>query len=135
MKIAREFNTQASYQSLEVVQVTPVTRITEIFHQQKALSPLQKWGFGLLMAALVVTGIQVVRGGVLSSAKLQGLMYQLGAVRQYHEQAQAKNAMLRDKIELYRSPLGIEEIARDRLDMVSQDEILVRVYPVAVAQR
>lgn len=116
-------------QHSETVHVSPITRVVKIPKQQPGLTPLQKWGYSLALAALLFGGIQAVRCGLYSSAKLEGLLKQLAIVQQVHHQTKAQHMALQDKISLYSSPIGIEEIARDRLDMIGQDEILVRIYP------
>lgn len=108
--------------------------VVELPYQQPRLSVLQKWGYGVLLAALLCVAVQAIRCGVASSVKLQGLLAQQVAVQDLNHQAKARSDMFQDKISLYSSPLGVEEMARERLSMVEQDEILVRLYPPAVAQ-
>ena len=90
---------------------------------------------GLLIGALLFSGAQAIRCGILSTNRLQGLLAQLAVIQTVDNEAKVHNAVLQDKVSLYSSPLGIEEIARDRLGMVKEDEILVRLYPGALAQR
>lgn len=88
-----------------------------------------------MLFSFVFVCVQSVRCSVLSAVKLQGLLHQGAAVETAHQQATQRNGMLQDKISLYSSAMGIEEMARERLDMVGDDEILVRLYPQSVAQR
>ncbi len=120
---------------LEVVQVAPVTSIRTFKKQKPAVSPIQKIGYGLVLFAVVFCAVQAIRCGMASTAKLEGLVKQLSFVEQAHQQAKTQKSIYQDKISLYSSPLGIEEMARDRLGMVGQDEVLVRIYPTSVAQR
>jgi Septum formation initiator len=124
-----------SLPNLEVVQVAPVTRVIDISKTRQGFTSLQKWGYGLLIGSLLFSGIQAVRCGILSTNRLQGLLTQLAVIQTISNEAKVHNAVLQDKVSLYSSPLGIEEIARDRLGMVKEDEILVRLYPAALAQQ
>lgn len=136
MRTAREATAKIEYQSLQThPYLEPLTRVVELPYQRRGLSVAQKWGYGLLCAAFVFVGIQGLRCGIVSVAKLEGLLRQQTLVQEAHTDVTAKNALLKDKISLYASPQGVEEMARERLDMVGEDEILVRLHPAGLAQR
>lgn len=120
---------------LEIVSLSPISSVVEMPKQQSRLTTLQKWSYGLLVFALLFAGVQAIRCGTLSGAKVDGLLKQLAIVQTVNQEVKERKAVLQDKISLYQSPLGVEEMARERLGMVGQDEILVRIYPTSVAQR
>ncbi len=122
-------------QQSEIAHLSPVTHVVTFPQQKPGLTPLQKWGYGLLLGAFLFGGIQAIRCGVASGIKLEKLVGELTALQQVNQQAQTKHAMLQDKIALYKSPLGVEEMARERLGMVAQDETLVRLYAPSKQQQ
>lgn len=137
MKTARELRIHPNeyHASQAVLHLPPVTRIETGQFAAPGLSPLQKTGYALLFLALMFAGFQAVWCGIASAAKLEALVHQLTAVEAAHNQAQTTQIILKDKISLYGSPEGIEEMARERLGLVGQDEILVRLYPASVANQ
>ncbi len=120
---------------LEVLQVPAITEFITVSKAKPALSPWQKWGYALMFCALAFCVIQAVRCTVVSSLKLGAVLHQLTAIKLAHTETIEKNVWLKEKISLYRSPQGLEELARERLGLVKADEVLVRVYPVALAQK
>lgn len=121
------------YEGLHVV---PVTDVQEFSNPRiKPLTRLQKLGYSLLAFSLVFISVQAFRCGIVSGIKLSHLLGHLALVKQANQVALTQNTILKDKISLYSSPQGIEEMARERLSMVGPDEVLIRLYPVAVAQR
>jgi cell division protein FtsB len=136
VKTARTTKLQyETLEQLEVLHLPPITRVVTTPQQRPGLTPLQKVGYGALLFAFLFGGFQAIRCGVASGVKLEALVRQLSAVETVHADAVTNHAMLEDKISLYGSPQGIEEMARERLGLVGQDEILIRMYPAAVAQR
>lgn len=126
---------QSYYPEASAVRLAPVTRMPSVPVSAVRLTPLQKWGYGFLAFAVAFAMFQVVRCGVVSALKLQGLFRQMAVVEHEFKSAQERNDTLQDQIARYQSPLGVEEMARERLGMVAQDEVLVRIYPTALAQR
>lgn len=90
--------------------------------------------YGTVALVLLFGLAQGLRCGYLSIVKLDGLVKQLSVVEQHHADAKRENQVLTDKVALYSSPVGVEELARERLDLVREDEVLVRIYPSSVAQ-
>ncbi len=120
----------------DVTYLSPLSQhVVRLPQQKTGLSPVQKLGYGLLTIAFAFGLAQALRCGIASGIKLERLAAQLSMLEQVHQQAQVEQARLQDKISLYSSPIGIEEMARERLGMVADDEVLVRLYPVSVAQR
>lgn len=135
MKALRQiqFEDEASLKPLHIVSpmtVSPVRRQT----QAKPLTALQKWSYCLLAVAVAFCAMQALRCGIVSGLKISSLLRQQMAVAHTYKHAQTRQAYLQDKITLYSTSFGIEEMARERLGLVGEDEILVRLYPVATAQ-
>lgn len=80
----------------------------------------------LINAALVFGLLQCVRTVVHGSFTLSQLLHSQAAVAQYHADTLRENRVLQNKIRLYSSPTGIEELARNYLNMVGKNELPVR---------
>jgi cell division protein FtsB len=78
---------------------------------------------GLLVFGLVHASILVYTGGV----KVVGLLKQQQAVTQLHHQLAQKNLLLRQDITRYSQPQGVEELARNQLSWIADNELLVRL--------
>jgi cell division protein FtsB len=102
--------------------------------EAKPLTSLQKWAYCLLAVAVAFCALQALRCGIVSGLRIGSLLRQQMAVSHIYQHAQTQQAYLQDKISLYSTSFGIEEMARERLGLVGEDEILVRLYPVATAQ-
>ncbi len=123
------------YNPAEVLQLPIIPSVTQINPPKPKLTSLQKWGYGILAFSLLFIGLQAIRCGFISIVKIEGLLHQLALVKSANEMVISRNATLQDKIALYSSPLGVEEMARERLGMVKKDEIIVRIFPPTLAQR
>jgi len=98
-------------------------RLAQLWQQH-----LQKRLFPAFLTGLFLFGtVQVVRGLWVDSARLvQLLQTQQGLTAIHHDTVNYYNN-LHHKIALYQSPQGIEALARDHLDRVGPNEILVRM--------
>jgi cell division protein FtsB len=76
--------------------------------------------------ALAFGLIQCVRTLVSDSVNLSQLAHSQSSVQQYYAQTRQENQVLHDKIRVYSSPSGIEELARNYLNMVGENELPVR---------
>lgn len=83
---------------------------------------------GLIVMALIFGIIQAARSVVSNAYQLSLLSKNLPAVERYHQKTVQENRQLLEKIQIYSSPSGIEELARNNLGLVGEDEILVRFY-------
>jgi len=96
--------------------------------QSKHLSTLEL-SFRLLIVAALLFGIlQSVRALTTGAYKMTALLKNQAIVSQSLEEAREEGAILGEKIDTYSSPAGIEELARNSLQMVGKDEVLVRIH-------
>jgi cell division protein FtsB len=80
----------------------------------------------LINAALFFGVIQCVRALVSDSLHLSMLINSKASVQQFYTQTRHENQVLQTKIKTYSSPSGIEELARNYLNMVGENELPVR---------
>jgi cell division protein FtsB len=76
--------------------------------------------------ALIFGVLQCVRTFVGDSLNLSRLWHSKASVQTFHQQTQRENKQLQAKIKMYSSPSGIEELARNYLNMVGENELPVR---------
>lgn len=76
--------------------------------------------------ALVFGLIQCVRTFISDGLNVSTLMNSQASVQKFYHQTQHENQVLHDKIRVYSSPSGIEELARNYLNMVGEHELPVR---------
>lgn len=79
----------------------------------------------LITLALTILIIQIVRGMYLNAIQYMVLKKQLNKLEYINQQAKEKNLELKKQLKDYTSKKGIEELARDNLQLVGKDEILV----------
>lgn len=82
------------------------------------------------LIVMVVTLLAIYHAGrsIASSAERQIFLHnQMIALKQGQAQAQEVNRELREGLTSYRSSKGIERLARERLNLAGQDEIVVRI--------
>jgi cell division protein FtsB len=77
-------------------------------------------------AALVFGMFQCARALIGDSFNLSQLTNSQTSVQKFFNQTKQENRVLNDKIRIYSSASGIEELARNYLNMVGQNEIPVR---------
>ena len=82
----------------------------------------------LLVFVMIFGIIQAVRSSVTGLYQLNALVKNKPVVEGYYEEMRSENAQLEQKIKAYSSPEGIEELARNSLNMVGSDEILVLLH-------
>jgi len=80
----------------------------------------------LINAALFFGVVQCVRALVSDSLHLSMLVNSSTSVHQFYTQTRHENQVLQNKIKTYSSPSGIEELARNYLNMVGENELPVR---------
>ncbi len=80
----------------------------------------------MINAALVFGVVQCVRALVFDGLHLSSLLNSQSKVQTFYNQTRHENQLLQTKIKVYSSPTGIEELARNYLNMVGQNELPVR---------
>lgn len=82
----------------------------------------------LLILFLTLVGIIQAGRSVFTSVERQAFLQRQGiALKIAQAQAQEVNKELREGLMSYRSSKGIERLARERLNLAGQDEIIVRI--------
>jgi cell division protein FtsB len=81
-----------------------------------------------MMIALLLIALQVVRSVVQQSLQLVQLLNNTPALHAMYTQAQDKRLHLKDDLHRYQDMAGVEELARNNLDMVGPGEVLVRLF-------
>lgn len=80
----------------------------------------------LINAALIFGLVQCVRALVNDGLHLSLLMNSQVSVQKLFNQTRHDNQVLQNKIQVYSSQSGIEELARNYLNMVNENELPVR---------
>ena len=125
-------NQKISYTDLAYPELQPVTerqiRRQSLTHSKnkKQTTRAEYILYILVNAALVFGLVQCVRALVSDSLHLSLLMNTQSSVQQMFTQTKHENQMLQNKIKVYSSPSGIEELARNYLNMVGENELPVR---------
>lgn len=89
----------------------------------------QKVYYSFLSFVLIICLIQVIRGVYLNIAKFITLNGKLHKLEQLNSQAQQTNIKLKRELKDYTSFKGVEELARNNLNMAGKDEVLVIIKP------
>lgn len=80
-----------------------------------------------VMAVTLLALYHAVRAIYSTSERQIFLHRQATLLKAGHEQAQAVNRELREGLSSYRSSDGIERLARERLNLAGQGEVVVRI--------
>lgn len=116
---------EAFYPELQPV---TVVRRRVVRSQQSKVARGGEWVFYLMVNAALIFGlVQFGRTMVQGSMDLSRLISSHASVQHYHAETQAEHQLLSDKIQIYSSPSGIEELARNYLNMVGHHELPVRI--------
>lgn len=116
----------AAYPELSPVIERPVQRRPVQSHQRKQVSRAEYILYAAVNVALLFGLVQCSRALIGDGLALSRLTHSQASVQQFYKQTHQENRQLRDKIRLYSSASGIEEMARNYLNMVGQDELPVR---------
>ncbi len=95
-------------------------------HQRKHTTQAEFVFYAIINAALIFGLAQCARTLIGDTLNLSVLMKSQASVQQFQAQTQRENHLLNDKIKLYSSASGIEELARNYLNMVGKNELPVR---------
>jgi len=117
----------ATYPELQPVTEKQIRRqsVTRSRHK-KQTSRAEYILYIMINAALVFGLVQCVRALVNDGLHLSLLLNSQASVQQMLSQTQHDNQVLQNKIRVYTSPSGIEELARNYLNMVGENELPVR---------
>ena len=96
--------------------------------QSKHLSTLQLYTRLLIVFAVVFGIFQSMRTLVLGTYNMAAILKNQIAVHHALDDAREENQILSEQIDRDSSQAGIEELARNSLHMVGQDEVLVRIH-------
>ena len=121
-------NTHIQWQSSDVAPLHQRRPRRVQSRQAKQLSTPELYLRLMVMAAIVFGIVQSVRTLTLGSYNIAALLKNQSTVHQALNSAREENQILSEKIDLYSSPAGIEDLARNSLHMVGQNEILVRIH-------
>lgn len=96
--------------------------------QSKHLTSVQLYTRLLIVFAVVFGIFQSLRTLVLGTYNMAAILKNQVAVHRALDDAREENQILSEQIDRDSSPAGIEELARNSLHMVGQDETLVRIH-------
>lgn len=125
-------NRQIAYTDVAYPELQPVTerqvRRQSVTHSRnkKQTTRAEYILYLMINAALLFGLVQCVRALVSDSLHLSLLMNSQASVQQMFSQTRHDNQVLQNKIRVYSSPSGIEELARNYLNMVGANELPVR---------
>lgn len=95
---------------------------------RKRLTAQKKWIHRILVTALVIGLLQTVRALLDSTFKLIQLSDKRPQLESIYHQAKIRQQHLTEDIHRYEGRAGIEELARNKMDMVGKGEVLVRIF-------
>jgi cell division protein FtsB len=124
-------NRRIAYSDVAYPELHPVTerhyrRQPVKSHNRKHASRNEQILYLLINAALLFGLAQCARALVTDGVNLSLLSSSQASVQNYYSQTRQENQLLQDKIRLYSSPSGIEELARNHLNMVGRNELPIR---------
>ena len=124
--MAEPAHTAISYPELQPITEQPFRRSSLHSRHRKRTTRGEFLFYIGVNAALIFGLIQCVRAFIGDSLNLSRLMHSQTSVQDFYTKTQQENRLLHHKIRLYSSPSGIEELARNYLNMVGENELPVR---------
>ncbi|MBK8191243.1 MAG: hypothetical protein IPK79_12435 [Vampirovibrionales bacterium] len=97
--------------------------------RRKPFSWFQTAVQAFVLCALAFGCLQITRAIVSHLYQISVLTANAGVMNRLYRETIDERALLTHKIAVYSSPAGVEELARNNLDMVGPDETLVRLRP------
>lgn len=96
---------------------------------QKQIRKLyKKRGYYFLLAlVLLMCIVQFVYGSLYNITRYVVLNKKLNKLEELNREALSKNQQLKTQLKVYSSHKGIEELARNNLKLVGEDEVLVLI--------
>jgi cell division protein FtsB len=121
------YSTEIAYPDLRPVTERQLKRQPVRKSQYKKRTTRAEYLFYLAVNSALVFGlVQCTRALISEGFNLSRLATSQTAVQQFFNHTQHENRGLNDKIQLYSSTSGIEELARNYLNMVGENELPVR---------
>lgn len=80
-----------------------------------------------VMGAILFLMVQLVRSSISGLYQIAVLSQTQPVVEQYLQKTQNENRILKDQIKRYSSPNGLEELARNYLNLTGNNEILIQI--------
>jgi hypothetical protein len=119
--------TEIAYPELQPVTERQLKRQPVRKSQYKKRTTRAEYILHLTVNAALLFGLfQCARALISDGMNLSHLANSQTAVQQFFNHTQLENRSLNDKIQLYSSTSGIEELARNYLNMVGENELPVR---------
>lgn len=119
--------TEAAYPELHSVTEQQIRRQSVTRSRNKKQTTRAEYILYILINGALVFGlVQCVRALVSDGLHLSMLMNSQTSVQKMFNQTRHDNQILQNKIRVYSSPSGIEELARNYLNMVGENELPVR---------
>ena len=109
--------------------IAPVREMPAPRKSAKTLTRQQRIVYLAIMGVMLFATLQCVRSCVVNAYKSNILIHQFGAVQEGHKAVATENQVLHDQITQYNSPKGLEMLARERLNLVGPQEVLVNIFP------
>lgn len=81
----------------------------------------------LLTIVLFLCLLQFLGGSLFNATRYIVLNKQINKLEELNQQAEKKNQRLKAQLQIYSSFEGVEELARNNLKMVGEDEVLVLI--------
>ena len=119
--------TETAYPELQPVTERQLKRQPVRKSQHKKKTSRAEYILFLMINGALVFGLcQCVRALLHDSLNVSQLVNSQTSVQHYFQQTRHEHQVLNDKIKIYSSQSGIEELARNYLNMVSENELPVR---------
>jgi len=127
LPLRQNYLRQQYYSTVEPSQVSfePIRRMRSHFKKTSSLTQIRLRVF--IAVALVFVLFQCSRAVITNTIKLVRLAAYHTQLEQLHHETVDTLVQTKDRIRFYASPQGVEELARNELEMVGKDEVLVNL--------
>jgi cell division protein FtsB len=122
----RQYAHTDTYPALSPITERQLQRRPVQSHQKKRTSRPERLLYIAVISALVFGLVQCTRTLIGDSLSVSRLVQSKASVEKFYQQTKQENRQLSTKIQLYSSASGIEELARNYLNMVGKDEVPIR---------
>ena len=118
---------QVQFTPSELPSVQPIPQKPLQSRQKKRMTRGEGFFYVAVNVALVFGVLQCARTFIGDSFNIARLLQSQSSVQKFNHQTLTEQKQLKDRIRIYSSASGIEELARNYLDMVGENELPVRV--------
>jgi cell division protein FtsB len=118
---------QEQFRPSELPSVQPAPQKPLQSRQKKRMTRGEGFFYIAVNVALVFGVLQCARTFIGDSFNIARLLQSQSSVQKFNHQTLTEQKQLKDRIRIYSSASGIEELARNYLDMVGEDELPVRI--------